>query len=159
MTFPPAFTGIPPDLVSGTVSIADGVISFRILFAPGTFDSKTQVALHLDTDLNPATGDTFWAGGGDFIIRLHREFGISAEYRRYGPTGNSVGSFVDPPQPLVLENGYLLSVPLSVLDNDDGLMTVRVGAARSLALQFGPGTFTSPLDWMPDIAGPPASVQ
>src|SRR5262245_10039888 len=46
----------PPDLIQGTLDVADGNLKITFKFAPGTLSASTVVTILLDTDQNPATG-------------------------------------------------------------------------------------------------------
>jgi hypothetical protein len=62
----------PPDLVHGTIDVANSNVTFTIQFAVGTMNPQTtRLSLELDTDQNAATGITGASGLGiDYVLDL-----------------------------------------------------------------------------------------
>jgi hypothetical protein len=142
----------PPDLVHGTADVVAGNITFTVQLAPGTFDpGTTLLIINLDTDQNPATGQA--PDGIDYLVSMGDGQGNQALIaKNTGPLNfNTVGS-----APVsFMTDGMTVTVPLSLLGNDDGRMNFRVTSFIHL-----PGTQTSSgLDNMPDSGLPLGSVQ
>jgi len=153
-----------PDLVRGIVDVRDGLATFDIRFAPGTFDpASTRVTIQLDTDQVATTGiGTVYGLGIDFTLDLWAPMGwalvlkavpsgactaVSPCYVRAGS-----GSLT------LLDDGMKVTVPLSLLGNCDGRMDFRV---LSYAAKPGGSTSlpTNVSDMMPDAGQPNGRLQ
>ena len=146
---PSAQVSIPPDLVQGTADVLAGDITFTVRLAPTTFAGTTVLNIRLDTDQDPSTGLFV---GTDYMVEMGEGYGNRAVITKYAGTafyaavGEVPVSFVG--------NGMNVTVPLSLLGNDDGKLDFRV-------LSFTrPSTTTVFLhDGMPDFALSPGHVQ
>jgi hypothetical protein len=149
----------PPDLVQASADASGGNITFLIKFASGTLDRlSTRVSVLLDTDQNPAIGIAEPDGlGADYGIDLAAVTGqatitkadsVACQARLSCFT--SIGSV-----PLTfVTDGLQVTVPLSMLGNDDGRMNFQVSAYVIVAA-LTPVVF----DYMPENSAPPARVQ
>ncbi len=162
----------PADLVSAHILVDGGNMQVDVIF--NSVDPATSNATFmLDTDQDLGTGhpgidggcsrDTAFLGTDYFIAIGANDF-TPAQIVRYNvdrtnatttaATCNDrtvVGTATISP----LTNGYRVTVPLSLLGNDDGRMNFKVES--SLQLVPGPG-FTGILDVMPDEGSPAAFV-
>jgi hypothetical protein len=144
-----------PDFIRGAADVGNGTITFTVRFATGTFDpATTLVIIELDVDQNPSTGQSDSGLGADYLVSLGSGFGAQALVGHYAgslanftPVGNaSVTTVTD---------GMDVTVPLSLLGNDDGRLDFRMIAFSHVA-----GSPTSGgLDWMPDTNLPGARIQ
>ena len=154
--------GVPsaPDLVHGTVDVANSNATFAIQFAPGTMSLQTtRLTVELDTDQNPATGITGASGLGiDYVLDLWAartdsqtliQHAMPATCSSGGVCYTDVGS-----APLTLGTDTVsTTVPLAMIGNASGRMNVRVFAYAS------PQNATSAVaDVMPDITLAPVHV-
>lgn len=120
---------IPPDLQQGLVDVAGGSVAFRLRTVPGTFNAAlTRFTIELDLDQNPATGTS----GVDYYVFVFPSGGRGADVARatantYTVVGNVPVNYG--------ANGSDLSVPLSMLGNDDGRFDYLVRAYSEEALQ------------------------
>jgi hypothetical protein len=158
---PSQFTS-PPDLVRATVDVVAGNISFMIRLAPGTFDALTTVLnIDLDTDQNLSTGDGRGGLGVDYGITYGPAGFVNP------PLGNNeayVFRFAGPTPPffviagrvsiMALADGINVSVPLSLLGNDDGRLNFRIQSLVQLTT-----ISATPFDDMPDVASSPGTVK
>jgi hypothetical protein len=81
-----------PDLSNIAVSdSSQGTITFQFTFVPGTEDwTKDNLAVYIDSDQNPATGDPSW--GTDYVVEYD---GPSDEYAIYKWDGTQYTLFSD----------------------------------------------------------------
>jgi hypothetical protein len=144
-----------PDFIRGAADAGNGTIGFAVRFATGTFDpATTLVIIELDVDRNPSTGQSDSGLGADYLVSLGSGFGTQALVARYAgslanftPVGNASVTIVS--------DGMDVTVPLSLLGNNDGRLDFRMIAFAHLA---GPPT-SGGLDWMPDTNLPGARIQ
>jgi len=155
---------IPPDLASATIDVSGGNATILITFAPGTLERTfTLFSVLLDTDENPATGN---AGIGADATTFGWDYSISG----VNPQGSTTAQIVralGPGQPgqvagvgtatvtFPAADQARVTVPLSLLGNDDGRMSFKVICQQWIA----PPNATGVLDWMPDIGLPPALIR
>jgi hypothetical protein len=150
----------PPDLVHGTVDVANNNVTFTIQFAPGTVNSQTtRLTIELDTDQNPATGITGASGLGiDYVLDLWAartnsqtlvQQAMPAMCAGGGACYNDVGTAV-----ITLGTDTMsTTVPLAMTGNASGRMNLRIFAYAS------PQNATSTVaDVMPDITLGPLQV-
>ena len=147
-------------LSSHIVSIATIVVTF----APGTLEPTfTLFSILLDTDESPATGN---AGTGADATTFGWDYSISGVNpqgsttaqvsRALGPAlqgqvtgvGTAIVTFPAADQARV-------TVPVSMLGNDDGRMSFKVICQQWITGSINTGV----LDWMPDVGLPPATVR
>jgi len=127
--------GGAPDIVFGSLTVSNGSLAISIRFAPGSFDPARMFAgALLDIDQNPNTGHpgvnaggTLDAGviGSEFIIYMGSAWFPQGQILQYaGPpinTFNVVGN-----APFTFASDTLnATVPLSLLNNDEGLMNFK----------------------------------
>jgi hypothetical protein len=159
---PPA---VPPDLISASVTVSNGSMNLGVRFAPGAFNSETTfVVFSLDTDQNPSTGHpgldefgTIDAGiiGSDFLVTLGSAFNAGrAQVLKYvGPPINTF-AFVASFPVTFSQDGMDVTVPLSAIGSDDGLLNFKVVSV----VQIAPNGFTGILDVMPNVGLPAGST-
>ncbi len=159
---------ISPDLASATITVSSGSMTINVRFATGTFNLiTTSIQTHLDTDQNPSTGhpgsnssgiDDSGIIGVEYLINMgsdyYRTQADQAEIMRYAGTPNSFTHVGYVPVTYV-DNGMDVTIPLSIIGNDDGRLNFKV----TCDTQISPGGFTGVLDTMPDIGLPPGIVQ
>jgi hypothetical protein len=148
-----------PDLVHATADVVAGNITFVIQFAPGTLDRQTtRVSVLLDTDQDGSTGIRQASGiGADYDIDLAA--GTSqAAITKADPASCaarqscfvSAGSMAV----TVTADSVQVTVPLSLLGNDDGRLSFQA-SSYVLVAPLTPVVF----DLIPDSGLPPARVQ
>ncbi len=148
----------PPDLVRGTVDVSSGNITLTIQFAAGTLNPQTtRVAVELDSDQDPSTGNRV-AGplGVDYLLDLYAASQTTIS-RATPSTCASGGQCYTPIGTASLTLGpdtMTATVPLPTLGTASGRMNFRVGTY----VFPSPTTPTTSGDWMPDITLPPAHV-
>jgi len=150
---------VSPDLVHATADVAAGNITFVIQLASGTFDRQsTRVVVLLDTDEDGVTGlrqpDGLVADYGIDLDANPSQATVTkadaAACAAGSPCFNTIGSV-----PLsFVPDGMQVTVPLSLLGNDDGRMSFQLNSNVLVAPQTAVG-----FDLMPDINLPPGSVQ
>lgn len=155
-----------PDLVAGTVTVDGGSLTVTVSFAQGTLShADTFFCVLFDTDENPATGNLGSAGDeGTFGW----DYSICAPDRR-GSMAAVVSRALGPSQPgqvaavgsasLVFPSADQgrVTVPLSLLGNDDGRMAFKVHAMQWVD---DPVVFnTGIIDFMPDVGRPSGLVR
>jgi hypothetical protein len=150
---------VAPDLVRVTADVAAGNITFVMQFAPGALDRQTtRVSVLLDTDQDGSTGIRQASGiGADYNIDVAAGTSQSA-ITRADPASCaahlscfvSVGSL-----PVTFSaDSVQVIVPLSLLGNDDGLLSYQA-SSYVLVAPLTPVVF----DFIPDSGLPPARVQ
>ena len=153
-------SGVAPDLRSGSIEInaATNAMLISVRCAPGTFNSATTIVqFDLDLDQNPATGSPFEGLGLEYIVNMGSPLnaGQAQVFRFVGGAGTGY-QLVNVPLPVtVVADGIDVSIPLSVIGNDDGRMTFRVVTS----VHLGGNTSTGILDYMPDSGAPAGVVQ
>lgn len=143
------------DLVSATIQVSGGNLTATVSFAPGP--SGGSVILRLDTDENPATGFAgvdgghtdgaligfdYWltasAPGGATLVTINR----ASDFTQIG---TATATFPSSTQ-------VRLTVPLSLLGDDDGRMTFKAIST------VGEPTTSIISDRMPDTGVAPGAV-
>jgi hypothetical protein len=132
-----AVPGVPisPDLLAGTVDVANGTVSLSVSFTPGTLSqTDTLFQVQFDTDENPSTGFPGEPGllGIDYFVRavVPRSSTRAALQRVFGTAPCSdaapcpVVETADVAFPTPVE--ARVTFPLAALGNDDGRMTFKV---------------------------------
>ncbi len=153
---PSVFQVPAPDLIRASIDIEDDSATFTVVFQPGTLKATTFVALVLDIDDDFNTG--LHHQGNDLIgIDYSLEFGAGVEgglklYRYNGATYDDVPLTVDL---VVGSNTLSTTIPLSVFNDDDGLMSFKGGTAA----QSSTGTYSTALDWLPNPGQEPGRVR
>jgi hypothetical protein len=122
-----------PDLVSavGELSPTAPTVTFRVRFAPGTFNAATTlINIGLDTDQNASTGHpgidnscTIDAAvlGSDYIVRAGEGTANVAP-----SPGCNVGGAAQPATLVIVLNGMDVTFPLSAIGGDDGQLRFKV---------------------------------
>jgi hypothetical protein len=147
------------DLVRATAVVASGNITFVIQLASGTLNRQTtRVSVLVDTDQDAATGIREPNGlGADYAVDLAAgtslatinkadAVGCAAQLSCFNPVGSAPITFV--------ADGMQVTVPLSLLGNDDGRMSFQM-SSYVLISPLTPVVF----DFMPDNNLPPGRVQ
>jgi len=140
-----------PDLVSAYVYCDGENLNLRVQFDPSSFNSQTaRASFVIDIDENPATGfPGVDASGndadimsGDYQIKIGATLGANATVTKYFPVKN-MGTF-----PItILNDGYDVSIPLSVFDYDQDGLNYKVIVQSHLF----DNAFTGIVDYMPDL--------
>lgn len=165
-----------PDLVSATIEVSGGSLTVTASFAPGTL-SSTQTVWYaaLDTDENVNTGRpgvpaSVPGNSGDTGL-LGVDYEIAAVYPRSSSQATIFHVTGAPPiQPTIVGVAAVtftsadtarVTVPLSLLGNDDGLMKFKVvcqqwltDSSTTIALLSG-----SMLDYMPNLGQAAGAVR
>jgi hypothetical protein len=153
-----------PDLISATGSVTGTNLVLNVQFAPGTFDPATcQVTINLDTDENISTGSPGVDSGcvndaslmgTDFIVWMQPRSFQALVFKSSGGCNswNMLGTIA-----VTLKgNGMETTVPMALLDNDDGKINFKALSNAWL----GQGTnSTNVLDVMPDYTLPPGKIR
>ncbi|HLQ22073.1 MAG TPA: Ig domain-containing protein, partial [Gemmatimonadales bacterium] len=154
-----------PDLVQADAIRNGNGMSFNVIFSAAGFDpatSSAQIGLDLDQDVSTGhpgvTADGQTDGnllGSEIIINFGSAFyGSNAEVLKYtGPPINTF-TFVGTVPKVDIANGYQVTVPLSMLGNDDGRVNFKVTSS----MQISPTGFTGVLDVLPDVGSAPGHV-
>jgi hypothetical protein len=150
------------DLASVLVEVDESTFFARVLFHGNTYsaqseavDSKgySKVSIGLDLDQDPDTGDPGVDSSGnnadffgtDILISLDKNF---PSIFRFSDTGVFEGrSFLNTGGITELLNGIEVSIPLSLLDNEEGQLNFFVLAQQSR----GTSSSTGIVDYMSDI--------
>ena len=157
--------GAEADLVAATITINGPNATLSARFAPGTFSaSTTLVQFSLDTDKNPATGHqgtnaacTTDNGviGTDFLVDVGSDF--YADQARVVASAGTCNSFNFVGQVggvTYVADGVDVTIPLSMLGNDDGRLNFKVTTSR----YTGGAGFTGILDRATEPGQPVATV-
>jgi len=152
-----------PDLVNASVVVTDESVSFRIRFAPGTFDSATTaVTIQLDADRDTTTGVPLKGLGVDYTVGLGRFAGNRATVSQASngercplpaaPCTYAVGTR----WPATFRSdGVDAAIARSALHGFDGRLNFRV-----LAYVMPDGAqFSTVTDQLPDFVKAPATVR
>ena len=156
----------PPDLVHAVADVAAGNITFVIQFAPGTFDRQTtRTSILLDTDQDGSTGiRQVSALGADYSVELVAPtaeatimkadaVACAASFSCFNAVGSAAITLV--------QEGMQVTVPLSLVGNDDGRMSFQMFAR--VLVKLSPSAVASltaiTFDAMPNETAPPARVQ
>ena len=120
-----------PDLVSAVGETNLGQITFRVRFAPGTFNATTTlIDILMDTDLNTATGhpgtDNSCTNdaavlGSDYIARAGE--GAATVFPK---TSCTAAGAAQPANVVNVANGMDVTFPLSAIGGDDGQLRFKV---------------------------------
>jgi hypothetical protein len=155
----------PADLVGATLDVSGGVLTAVVSFARGTLSQPDGLfCALLDTDESPATGN---AGSGPDSATFGWDYSFCAVDPR-GSTISQIARALGPANPgqiapvsstsmtFPAADQARLTVPLSVLGNDDGRLSFKF-----IAMQWvdAPIVNTAVLDWMPDLGLPPEVVR
>jgi hypothetical protein len=130
------------DMISATISVFDnGTAEFRVAFAPGVFDGDSSPYFNLDIDQNTSTGGSWHGMGLEFGVEIY-----GSNFQHYADVWNfSNLSRTQVPVTYLLD-GAIVTVPMSLLGNDDGIFNFIV-AAQS---QIDNGTWTTLRDYIPN---------
>ncbi len=132
-----------PDLTTVEVAVGNGNLTAKVLFVPGTFNKDLHyVSLNIDADRDPLTGTDWWGMGVEYVISGGGSCFIpGAQVYTTGVGADEAGNVT------ALANGYLFSVPMSALGNDDGVMDIIV----TVQTQVTCATWSSIQDEYPDM--------
>lgn len=153
-----------PDLTEATLDAANGTLTIRVRFAPGTFDrAALSTQILMDTDQATASGLPGIGASGpdggiigpDWLLNVEptESYLLDCRALRQGACapGPSVGTTT------FVSDGFNVSVSLATLA-DDGKLAFKVlvggisGAGRT-------ATYTDDLDVMPDVGRSAARVE
>ena len=131
-------------------------------FAPGTRSaSDTFACVLLDVDENASTGNPSAGGdvplGFDFsVCAVNPRGSMTAQVSRLSGLGTTATGIGAVPATFPSADQIRFSVPLAMLDNDDGRMAFKV---TSYQWVDSPIINTAELDWMPDLGRPGGLVR
>ena len=121
----------------GIVDVVAGSVAFKLRLRSDTFDpATTRFAIDLDTDQDQSTGGS----GLEYYIFIFPAGGRGADVAR---TTNTSYTVVGTVAVAFVTDGCDVTVPLSLLGNDDGRLDLRVRVYAEPALPLV-------LDLMPD---------
>ena len=141
---PNATVPIPPDLVHATADVVGQNLTFVIQCTPGTCSGQTTYfVIEMDTDPNPLTPQ--FRG-----MPVQWEYLVNTLRSSVGNVGPIGGPFTGIPVSFIA-NGVSVTVPLSMIGNDDGRMDFRILASGDPNLPGG--------DAMPDENLSPGRIQ
>jgi len=139
---------IVPDLVFGSAKVNGGIVTLSVRFASGTFDPQTaSFEFELNTDQNQLTGDAGFSDymrGVDYKVEYLESYGAQANIMRLSESEGFVSVGFAPVT--FVADGADVSIPLSMLDNDDGRLHFDVTCRAKLP----DGRYTLVMDVMPD---------
>lgn len=138
----PLGDGGPADVVEVLAENTTSEVNMRLVFAPGVIPQNVNGYIFLDVDQNPATGANpgNWFGlptqdvGFEFYVSL---FSAPTAYYVYRSDGVFMGIIAPEYSP----NSVYFTIPLTLLENDDGFMHVAMVL----------GDFWGPTEWVPEI--------
>ena len=112
-----------PDILSVELAVGNGNLTAKILFVPGTFNKDLHyVGINIDADQDAATGSPWWGAGLEYAVLGGGSCAIpGAQVYTTGVGFANAGNLV------ALPNGYIFTVPMSALGNDDGEMAIGGG--------------------------------
>ena len=156
---------VTPDLIGATMEVSGGNLTLTVTLAPGTLSqTQTLISATLDTDENPATGSPGIDSAGTDAALMGTDYVINAVAPRNSAqalilraTGNAY-QFVTAGTASVSfpsANQLRVTVPLSLLGNDDGRMKFKVACSQYLT----DTTVTGITDFMPDLGLSPGAVR
>jgi hypothetical protein len=145
--------------VHATADIASGSLTIVLQFAPGTLDRQTtRVSVLLDTDQDGSTGIRQTDGiGADYSMDLAAatsQAGVAKANPVNCAARLACFEIVGSVPVTVVTDGMQVTVPLSLLGNDDGRLNFQMNSYVLVA----PST-TVLFDFMPDSNVPPGRVQ
>jgi hypothetical protein len=156
---------VTPDLVGATIEVNGGNLTLTVTLAPGTLSqTQTLISATLDTDENPNTGAPGIDSGATDAALMGADYVINAVIPRnstqalvlraignayqFTTAGTASVSFPS-------GNQVRVTVPLSLLGNDDGRMKFKVVCSQYLT----DTTLTGITDFMPDPGQSPGVVR
>jgi hypothetical protein len=155
---------ISPDLIGATIDVSGGTATIVVTFARGTLERTfTLFSVLLDTDENPATGNSGVLADGTTFGWEYAISGVNPQ----GSTTAQIVRALGPAQPGQVtpvgtatvtfpnDDQARITVPLSIVGNDDGRMNFKVNCQQWITTSSATGV----LDWMPDVGLPPAQVR
>jgi hypothetical protein len=155
-----------PDFTTGTVSVADGNITFSATFGAESFTTETLVQFVLDTDENPATGSPgVDSGCTNDATTMGTDFFVEVRGRSFDQPGirvgralggcNSYSVSVAEGSVSFRPNGVDITISLGSIGSDDGRLRFKVLAATQLSA----GSFTGVQDYGTDVGLAPGVVR
>jgi hypothetical protein len=158
LTDPAGDAGAGADAVWFTGTVAGGNLTLSARFAGTTYNASTFVVWSLDSDQNTTTGFpgiTNTNGdaallGVDFIVQIRgTAFGSTVTVLRGNFTVVSTTL-----TPTFAANGVDVTIPLSLLDGDDGIMNYKA----TIQTQLSPGSWTGINDFISNLGSPVGTV-
>lgn len=154
------------DLLSGDVSTDGTNMVFTTRYGAGFDPTTSRAQFSLDTDQLNSTGHPGINAGGttdaaavgsDFLVNFNPNFDgqtpHTATVLKYAGTLNEF-TFVGSQPVTVLPDGYTVTIPLSMLDGDDGQLNYKVTSSQQISDVGSTGI----LDVMPDAGLAPGTV-
>jgi CARDB/Bacterial Ig domain len=165
-------TAVPvsPDLFAATAESDSSDLHLEVRFAAGTLDpATTRATVFLDTDEDagtgcdpsespPCSGPSNDTVGWEFRVDIPTAAAPGTSGLALLRRNQVVGGTTFVANVAYLTNGdrYALSIPLSLLDGDDGNTTFRV-QTTVFSTTGNASDVTPPLDYLPDLGAPPGS--
>jgi hypothetical protein len=158
LTDPAGDAGSGSDVVLTTGTVADGSLTLSARFAGTTYNASTFVVWSLDTDQNPATGFPGITNtnadaaliGADFIVQIRgTAFGSTVTVLRGNLTVVSTTL-----TPTFVANGVDVTIPLSLLDGDNGAMNYKA----TIQTQLTAGSWSGINDFISNLDSPVGTV-
>ena len=155
---PAGDAGSGADVVSATGTVAGGNLTLSARFARTTYNASTFVVWNLDTDQNTATGFPGITNtnadaallGVDFIVQIRgTAFGSTVTVLRGNLTVVSTTL-----TPTFVANGVDVTIPLSLLDGDDGVMNYKA----TIQTQLTAGSWSGINDFISNLGSPVGTV-
>lgn len=154
-----------PDLTYANISVSGTNIALRVEFEQSTFNSLTTCAqFSLDTDCNPATGhpgmnangvDDAGIIGVEYLVRIvHTAGSLHASVWQYAGSVNNF-TFIGDVTSTYLSNGIEVTVPLSLMTINNGILNFKVITST----QLSENGFTSVQDYMTNLGQPVGRVR
>ena len=158
LTDPAGDAGGGSDAVWATGTVAGGSLTLSARFAGTTYNASTFVVWSLDTDQNTATGFPGVTNtnadasllGADFIVQIRgTAFGSTVTIFRGNFTVVSTTL-----TPTFVANGVDVTIPLSLLDGDDGVLNYKA----TIQTQLSAGSWTGINDFISNLGAPVGTV-
>ncbi len=158
LTDPTGDAGSGSDVIWATGTVAGGNLTLSARFAGTTYNASTFIVWSLDTDQNTATGFpgiTNTNGdasllGVDFVVQIRgTAFGSTVTIFRGDFTVVSTTL-----TPTFFANGVDVTIPLSLLDGDDGVLNYKA----TIQTQITAGSWTGINDFISNLGAPVGTV-
>lgn len=156
---PAGDAGSGPDFVSASATAANGNLILNAQFAAGTFNSATTfVTWNLDMDGNVATGFPGITSGNADSDRIGAEYLVEVRGSSFGSSASVIqrvgSSWVTVTSSLAIgqgADGVSVTVPLSLLGNDDGQLNFKA----TVQTQLTASTWTGIFDFVSNLGAAP----
>ena len=138
-----------PDLFRGQVDCTGDTVYFVVTLDPDSFHPESTLTVFaIDIDQDPSTGSPGVDTGGNDAAIMGTDYALHVGGIGPGARLWEFGAGFTNSYPVtVLADGYVVGVPLAHFGGDDGRFNYKVTAQAVL----GPATYTTILDYMPDL--------